>query len=148
MKVAQIMSAAEVLADAATVADAVALVVAAGVSDVMVVAEDGRFVGVLSEGDVLRAALPDLEEIRSAGGRMADAFDLFVKRAEQLGALPIAPLIIREPLVLAPDDHVAACAVVLIERFIHRLPVVDEGRLVGVVSRHDLCRALIAGTRG
>lgn len=38
------------------------------ISDLMVVDPDNRFLGVLSEGDILRAALPDVEEIVAEGG--------------------------------------------------------------------------------
>jgi CBS domain-containing protein len=39
------------------------LVAMSGVSDLMVVDGEGRFVGVLSEGDILRAALPDIDDL-------------------------------------------------------------------------------------
>ena len=41
----------------------------AEVSDVMVVDHDSRFVGVLSEGDLVRALLPSFDEVLAAGGR-------------------------------------------------------------------------------
>jgi CBS domain-containing protein len=53
------------------------------------------------------------------------------------------PLVIREPIVMHPDDHVARAATVLIERQIRRLPVVQDGRLVGTVSRANICQAVV-----
>ena len=50
----------------------------AGSSDLMVIGESGAFVGVLSEGDILRAALPDIDEILEAGGSLDVAFAGFV----------------------------------------------------------------------
>src|ERR1044071_1807041 len=80
------------------------LVALSGVSDLMVVDEDNTFVGVLSEGDILRAALPDIDEILTAGGSLDDAFDLFLRKGANLSDRPILPLVIREPLTVDPDD--------------------------------------------
>ena len=120
----------------------------AGSSDLMVIDESGAFVGVLSEGDILRAALPDIDEILEAGGSLDVAFARFVEKAHDLSALPIAPLVIRDPITVAPDDHVARAVVVLVERNIRLLPVVRDGRLLGVVSRADICNSVVGQIAG
>jgi CBS domain-containing protein len=109
----------------------------------MVVDELNTFVGILSEGDILRAALPDLDEIRAQGGSLADAFGVFVQKGQALAYRPILPLVIREPIVLSPDDHVTAAAVILVDKMIRRLPVVADGKLVGTLARADVCRAVV-----
>ena len=128
----------------ATLYDAAQIVAASRVGDLMVVDDGGQFLGVLSEGDILRNALPDFDEIVQAGGTLHDAFQLFVRKAQQLSAKPIAPLVIRDPIVMAPDDHVAEAATILLERQIRRLPVVEGGRLAGTVSRANICHAVVA----
>jgi CBS domain-containing protein len=50
-----------------------------------------------------------------------------------------------EVLCVGPEEPVATAAAILHERRIRRLPVLESGRLVGIVSRGDLVRAL-AGT--
>ena len=118
-----------------------------GVSDLMVVDEDDKFIGVLSEGDILRTALPDIDEIIDEGGTLEDAFRIFMEKGEQLAGMPIAPLIIREPIVLDPENHVAQAATILAQTRIRLLPVVKEGVLVGTVSRADVCRAVVGTAR-
>jgi CBS domain-containing protein len=131
-----------------TMFQAAETVALAGSSDLMVIDESGAFVGVLSEGDILRAALPDIDEILEAGGSLDVAFARFVEKAHDLSALPIAPLVIRDPITVAPDDHVARAVVVLVERNIRLLPVVRDGRLLGVVSRADICNAVVGQIAG
>ena len=114
-----------------------------GASDLMVVDSAGAFTGVLTEGDVLRAALPDIDEILAAGGSLEEAFDRFVKKGRDLATQPIMPLVIGNPLSVDPDDHVARAAVVFVERNIRLLPVVRDGRLLGVISRADVCNAVV-----
>ncbi len=118
-----------------------------GVSDLMVVDDDDKFIGVLSEGDILRTALPDVDEIVDEGGTLDDAFRIFLQKGEQLARLPIAPLIIREPIVLDPENHVAQAATILVQKQIRLLPVVKDGILVGTVSRADVCRAVVGTSR-
>lgn len=114
-----------------------------GATDLMVVTATGMFVGVLSVGDVLRAAMPDVEEVTREGGSLDLAFHLFLRRGSELAQRPIAPIVIREPLLADPDDHVAKIAAVLLEKGIGRMPVLKDGRLVGTVSRSDICQAIV-----
>jgi CBS domain-containing protein len=114
-------------------------------SDLMVIDDERNFVGVLSEGDILRAVLPNFDEILAAGGSLADAFAFFARKGQELAGRPIAPLVIRNAIVVRPEDEAAMAASVMVEKQIRRLPVVDGGKLVGTVSRADICRALIYG---
>jgi predicted transcriptional regulator len=119
------------------------IVALSGVSDLMVVDDEDKFIGVLSEGDILRTALPDIDEILDEGGTLDDAFQIFLDKGKQLSELPIAPLIIREPIVLDPENHVAQAATILVDKQIRMLPVVQDSKLVGTISRADVCRAVV-----
>jgi predicted transcriptional regulator len=119
------------------------IVALSGVSDLMVVDDEDKFIGVLSEGDILRTALPDIDEILDEGGTLDDAFQIFLDKGKQLAELPIAPLIIREPIVLDPENHVAQAATILVDKQIRLLPVVQDSKLVGTISRADVCRAVV-----
>jgi CBS domain-containing protein len=144
MLIREVMSAEPIrVAADASLRDAAVTLTASEASDLMVTDRDGRLVGVLSEGDLLRAMLPDLEAIVGAGGTIGDALRVFVERGAQLAGQPITPHVITQPICVSPGDHVAQVAAILTQRMIRRLPVVDAGILVGTVSRSDLCRALL-----
>lgn len=115
----------------------------AEVSDLMVVDDEKTFVGVLSEGDMIRAVLPNFDEVIAAGGSLADAFAFFVRKGRELARRPIAPLVITDPITVKPTDEAALAATVMAEKQIRRLPVVEGDKLVGTVSRADICRAVI-----
>ena len=53
----------------------------------------------------------------------------------------------RDVATVAPDTPLAAIATLLEKRRIKRVPVLDEGRLVGIVSRSDLVHALVSAAR-
>ena len=113
------------------------------VGQLMVLDHDGRFVGVLSEGDVVRAVLPGADDVREAGS-IAAAFAAFVARGHELADREVDALVITDAITLRPEDDLTAAAVVMADRRIRRLPVVEDGRLCGTVSRTDLCRAVLA----
>lgn len=144
MKVREVMNnrAARVRAqaDLYQAAEAVAL---ANVSDLMVVDERGDFVGVLPAGDILRACLPKIEDILAEGGSIQQAFALFLKMGRELARSPIGPLVIRQPISLDPDDHVAKVAVTLVQTNIHMLPVVRDRKLLGVVTRVGILEKVV-----
>lgn len=119
------------------------IVALSGVGDLMVVDDNRDFVGVLSVGDILRAAMPDIDEIMKEGGSLTQSFQLFLRKAGELSYKPIKPLIIREPITVDPDDHVAKVATVLLNHNIGLLPVVKSGKLIGTVSRADICEAVV-----
>ena len=121
-------------------ADIVAL---SRVPDLMVIDDEDNFKGVLSEGDILRSALPDIDEILEEGGTLDDAYDIFLSKGRGLSDTSITPLVIDEPITVDPNDHVAKAATVLLNKNIRLLPVVSDGKLVGTVSRADVCRAIV-----
>ena len=118
------------------------------IGQLMVLDDGNRFVGILSEGDLVRALLPDPAAIRAGGGSVAAAFAAFLDRGRTQAARPVDELVRRDPVTLGPADHVAAAAALMADRGIRRLPVVDSGRLCGTVSRTDVCRAVLAHTAG
>ena len=82
---------------------------------------DGRVVGVITEADIIRALLDG-------------------KRLENLtaGQVMTGPALTVE--ATTPLDEVMKC---LVEHKIVRVPVTAEGKLVGIIARRDLIRALI-----
>jgi CBS domain-containing protein len=66
-----------------------------------------------------------------------------LRKGSELRYKPIRPLVITAPLIVDPDDHVAKVAALMLEKNIHRLPVVKDGRLLGTVGRTDICQAVV-----
>ena len=127
----------------ATIRRAAEMISVSEVGHLMVLDHDGRFVGSLSEEDVVRAMLPGFDDVTAAGGTLADAFRLFLDRGRALADRVIDPLVVRDTATVRPTDELARAAVVMIDRGIRRLPVVEDGALVGTLARADLCRAVI-----
>ncbi|VVB66992.1 Inosine-5'-monophosphate dehydrogenase [uncultured archaeon] len=54
----------------------------------------------------------------------------------------VGQVMARKLYVIAPEDEASAAMKMMSEMGIRRLPVIDSGRLVGIVSREDLVRAM------
>lgn len=113
------------------------------VSDLAVVDAQGRFVGVLSEGDVLRALMPDYTGLEDSPVTLEDAIAFFTTAGLQRGGDPVAPLVIEESITITPDDDLLKPAAAMVTHQIRRLPVLSGDRFVGTLSRADVVWALL-----
>ena len=48
-----------------------------------------------------------------------------------------------DPITIGPDDTIAEAARLMIEHKVGGLPVVENGRLLGIITETDLCRLLM-----
>ena len=127
-----------------TVREAADILSSTQASDLMVVDELNRFVGVLSEGDLIRAALPDFDEILAqGGGSLTAGIEMFVDKGRAMANKPIDEYIIRAPLTVRPSEPALRAATLMITKMIRRLPVVEGDQLVGIISRADICRGIL-----
>ena len=118
--------------------DVAAMLVERGISGLPVCDADGAVVGVLSEADLLvkQGGAPE----RSGGlfawlVETASAPDLAKLRAHTAGEAMTAPAVTVET-----DSPVSEAARTMVSLGVNRLPVVEDGRLVGIVTRADLVR--------
>ena len=84
----------------------------------MPVTEKGSLVGIVTQTDVLRA-------VRE--GAIEDEV--------------VRDVMTAEVVVISPTDSATHVARLMIEKGINRIPVVEDGKLVGIVTRGDLIRA-------
>ena len=123
---------------------AVDLVFTANTNDLMVVDNDGNFIGVLSEGDLIRAAIPDFEELMSSSeGSFEQACEILFKTGMDLEKQIIDRFIVTNAITLNQDDELLKASVVMVNKQIRRLPVVKDKKFIGTVSRADICRAIL-----
>ncbi len=127
----------------ANIKTAVELLSFSKVSDLMVVDESHNFQGVLSEGDLIRVMLPDPLELKQSKAFLAQAADLFIEHGKRISNQPIDRLVIKNPIVVLPNDPVLVAAAVMVEKQIRCLPVVQFGKLLGTISRSDVCWLLV-----
>jgi CBS domain-containing protein len=116
---------------------------------VPVVDSEGRCVGIVTEADLV---LPDDEGdlhiphyINLFGGTVfLEPLGRFEERLRKAFASTAEDMMTRDPQTVSPDTTVREAARIIHDSGHNRLPVVEEGRLVGVVTRVDVLGALAA----
>jgi CBS domain-containing protein len=69
-----------------------------------------------------------------------------VARGDDLDATPVSAVMTRSVLTVTPETSLQEAARHMATRWIRHLPVVVDGRLVGMVSQRDLCGVLANGS--
>jgi acetoin utilization protein AcuB len=89
-----------------------------GFRSLPVVDDSGRLVGIITSRDVLRYA-------------------------HALPSTKVDHAMTRDPITIAPDTSAEECATTLLAHKFGGLPVVEEGRVIGIVTSTDLLRAFV-----
>ena len=88
----------------------------------LVVMEQGRMVGMLSFHELLGA---------------------IAKRGGSLGELKVVDIMVRDPVTAAPEMEVNDLRRTMIESGARYLPVMQDGKLLGVISFRDVAKAVL-----
>ncbi len=118
--------------------DVAAILTANHISGAPVCAPDGEVLGVVSEADILRkeqGVSPDV------GGRFSWLLRRLDGETDKLTASTAGESMTSPALTVRSVEPAATAARLMIEYGINRLPVVTDGKLVGIVTRADLVRA-------
>jgi len=115
------------------------LLVERRVSGVPVVDEGGRVLGVVSEGDFLAREAGAAERPRGPlWWHWAASPD---QAANRMNATTAGEAMTSPAITVSAERSLMNAAAIMARSAINRLPVVDDGKLVGIVSRADIVRA-------
>ena len=130
----------------ASVEDAVKVMEDKGISGLPVLDNEGKLVGILSEGDLLVRESPMKPPLFMTllGGviyfESPSKFHQHIKKS--LGML-VSDLMTSKVITTSPETPLDEVSDKMLSKKINRLPVVDDNlKVVGIVTRHDLVRAL------
>lgn len=124
-----------------TLADAARIMISRRVTGLPVV-ENGKLVGVITEGDLLRRA--EIQTDAKEHGWFKSFFlpgslaDEFIRTHGRY----VRDVMTAAVITVYPDTDLGEAAKIMCEQHIKRLPVVDNGKLTGVISRTDLLTVL------
>ena len=105
-----------------TIAEGLRLMAEHDVGALLVVVE-GRLVGIVTERDVVRKAL---------------------LQGRDPATTPIAEIMTERVLYVRPEQTVEECMALMTDKHLRHLPVLEDGRILGIVSIRDVVADLIA----
>ena len=159
MKIREIMAKTLTTVDASdTLEVAATKMTESGVSGAPVVDSQGILVGILSESDILKhmKTLVDDEVGMRYLSDTTHSLSLFVMLAERdhevreavfkrLRAAKVARAMTADVITAKPSDTIESVAALMIEHNVNRIPIVEGGKVVGIVTQADYARLVATG---
>ena len=96
------------------------------ISGMPVVTDDHRVVGIISERDLLMA----------------------IRQDKNLSTTPVSAVMRHNPITIDKNASLIAAIKALTDHEIMRLPVVENGKLVGIITRHDILKRVVMQVPG
>ena len=129
-----------------SVTDIAALLMDKNISAVPVIGDDKKLCGIVSEGDLMRRISSDGDDKRSWWLKMVssnseEAYD-FLKAHGRTAK----DVMTKNVETVSEDTEISEVAQILESHHIKRVPVTDDGKVVGIISRSNLLQ-LVAGQK-
>ena len=118
------------------------------ISAVPVVDEKGKLVGIISEGDLLHRAEAGTERQHPWWLRAFIGPDTLAAEYTKAHARKVADAMTRKVVTASPETPLHEVAALLEKNAIKRVPIVENGQLVGLVSRANLIQAVASAAKG
>ena len=109
----------------------------------LVVVNDGKVAGVITKADIFKAVLPGYSDIMEDENNIA-SFEYIEERAHKLYDKKVRDLMGTPPITITSDTPIVKAGSLMILKRVKQLPVVDNGRLSGVVTLTDIINYITA----
>lgn len=116
------------------------------------VVEGGKVVGMLSEGDIIKfmsiklpgvdLAVEDPHALTLLMANMVREGVEFIQEAKKISRSKVKDFMNIEVITVTPETTIVEAAGLMDKYKVNRLPVVQEGQLVGIISRSDVIKAI------
>ena len=115
------------------------------ISGVPVIDDDGSVLGVVTESDLIdqtkRFHIPTVVTILDSV-IFLDSAEKIKKEINKMTGARVGDICSKKPVNINPDTPADEIASIMAEKGVHTLPVLENGKLVGVVGKADIIRIL------
>jgi CBS domain-containing protein len=116
------------------------------INGVPVMDETGKLVGILCQSDLVvqqkKFPVPSFFTLLDGLIPLTSMRQL-KKEVRKIAAITVAQAMTPNPIFVGPDASIEEVATLMVDNNFHTIPVVDGGKLVGVVGKEDILRTLI-----
>jgi len=104
------------------------------------VVEDGKLIGLIAEKDILAQLFPSLEDAMQ--GMAQIDFEEKTKEYSSLMKNTVSQYMTQNPKTVSPDMPILKAAVIMANNRFRRIPVAENGELLGMLSLGDVHKAI------
>ena len=131
------------------ITQAAKLLLSERINGVPVINQAGELVGILCQSDLIAQQkgipIPSLFTLLD-GYIPLTRFNRLDKEVEKIAATTVDNAMTPDPVTVSSNTDIEKVAALMVEKNYHTLPVVDNGKLVGVVGKEDVLRTLLTST--
>lgn len=113
------------------------------ISGVPVVNKKGKVIGLISEKDLLFRLFPTQEEFYKDPEYYMN-FDNVEKNSADIKNLTAKDIMSKDVVSVSSEDHILKACSYLLMKNIRRLPVIDKGKLVGIVTTGNIYKRYLS----
>lgn len=112
------------------------------------VIQDEKLIGLVTEGDLImsdvKVEFPTYIDLLSGFIFYPPSVRRFENELKKAVGAEVKDVMTREPVTVTADTPVEDLATVMVDRDVSRLPVLDGGKLVGIISKSDIVRSIVS----
>ena len=128
------------------ITQAAKLLLSEHINGVPVVNRAGELVGILCQSDLIaqQKSIPIPSLFTLLDGYIPLTFlNRMDREVEKIAATKVDNAMTPDPVTVNSDTGIEKVAALMVEKNYHTLPVVDDGKLVGIVGKEDVLRTLL-----
>lgn len=130
--------------------NAARLLLEEGVNGLPVLDAQGKLVGIICQSDLIaqqkRLPIPSIFTLLD-GFIPLTSMKHLEKAIKKISGTTVADAMTPNPVTVRPETSIEDVAGLMVDNNFHTLPVVEEGRLVGVVGKEDVLRTLVTDSK-
>lgn len=112
------------------------------ISGAPVIDDDGRIVGIVSEKDLFRLLFPYYSSYYN-NPELYVSYEERESKVNEIKNTKVEVFMNRDFVKLSPEDAVLRAGALMLAKHVSRLPVVENGQLLGMVWRRDIYRTIL-----
>lgn len=121
-----------------------------GFSGAPVADEEGKLIGIVTENDLIkmeqRLHIPTVVTIFDAVIYLGSS-KKFEEDIKRMAATKVEDIYKKDVVTITENSTIQEIATIMSEKNIHHLPVVRKGKLVGIIGKKDIVKAIARGER-
>lgn len=120
------------------------------INGVPVVDKGGELIGILCQSDIIvqQKEMPIPSVFTFLDGLVSfTSMKKLEKEVLKIAAITVANAMTPDPVTVGPETKIEEVALLMVDKNFHTLPVLDEGKLVGIVGKEDVLRIIIPSSQ-